>query len=216
MITKHKIKNPKDNSLKSGHGVFISFEGVDGSGKSTQARRLAESLGNEAVLLREPTESQFGQIIRKMALSERHRPLLEHRLFIQDREWDLKHNIIPALNSGKIVILDRYIVSNLAYQGALGISLDAIMKDNREFPWPDLIIVLNIDVNTALQRIKNSRKNIEVFEEKNFLSKVNDIINAINLPNVLYIDGKLDEDILAETILDLANEIIEQRSTLLF
>jgi dTMP kinase len=208
MFPRKSPKKPKALSSQPKQGLFISFDGLDGSGKSTQARNLAEAFGDRAVLLKEPTDGHFGKTIRKIASTKRHRPLLEHRLFIQDREWDIKYNIQPAIDAGNITIIDRYIVSNLAYQGALGISLNAILEDNSDFPWPDLIIVLKIDVDTALKRIKKSKKTIELFEHKEYLQKVDKIINSINLPNVLFIDGNLKEDRLSETIFKLATAIV--------
>jgi dTMP kinase len=103
-------------------GLFIVLEGIDGCGKSTQVELLAKRLsrrGKKVVTLSEPTAGRWGQKIREAA---RHKdslsPAEELELFIKDRKEDIKNNIKPALESGQIVILDRYFYSTLAYQGA--------------------------------------------------------------------------------------------------
>ena len=203
---------PSHERLKSSprKGLFISFEGLDGSGKSTQARRLYGTLGPGAVLLKEPSEGPFGRAIRKTAETARHRPLLEHRLFIQDREWDLRHNILPALGAGKTVILDRYIVSNIAYQGALGIPPESVMRDNLGFPWPDLTVMLRVDAPTALKRINRSRKRAELFEDGAYLEKVSAILDSMDIQGVLSLDGTLPEDRLADEIARAVSRLIQK------
>ena len=96
-------------------GVLIAFEGIDGSGKSTQARRVAEALraeGREVTLLREPGDSEFGRELRRIFVEGRDvTPEEEMRLFLEDRRIDVRDNIAPALARGAIVIMDRYYLS---------------------------------------------------------------------------------------------------------
>jgi dTMP kinase len=193
----------KPENINRRRGLFISLEGIDGSGKSTQARLLQKSLGDGAILLREPSGGRIGESIRAQAKAGRARPLLEHRMFVQDREWDCKYNIRPALNSGKTVIMDRYVLSNLAYQGALGIPLDAIVEDNVGFPWPDLIVLIKVEVPLALKRIRKNRGEAELFEKEEYLNKVNHLLNSISIPNMVELDGSEDEGTIAKKILGL-------------
>jgi dTMP kinase len=186
--------------FKGKGSLLIAFEGLDGSGKSTQARILAESLGSDAVLLREPSDGPFGRAIREMAETARPRPVLEHKFFLKDREWDLKHNILPALGEGKTVVLDRYILSNLAYQGALGIPLMSIMADNVNFPWPDMTFVLTVDAQTALKRIRKSRKTLQLFETEGYLQSVGAILASVKLSKVMHIDGAGEANAIAGKI----------------
>jgi dTMP kinase len=143
-------------------GFFIAFEGIDGSGKSSQARLLHKGLtgrGFHAVLLKEPTEeSEFGKKLRSLGPGERPEPEEELRLFTRDREFDAEKNILPSLNAGKVVIIDRYIASSLSYQGALGIPLERVLSQNMGFPWPDLVIVLEIDPDLSESRIRERRE----------------------------------------------------------
>ncbi len=106
-------------------GCLVSIEGIDGAGKSTQIRLLDEWLrrsGIDAVILKEPTDGVYGRQIRQNAAA--HKPVSpeeEMRLFMLDRREDVRHNILPALVAGKLVIMDRYYLSNIAYQGARGL-----------------------------------------------------------------------------------------------
>ncbi|MDR2198939.1 MAG: dTMP kinase [Deltaproteobacteria bacterium] len=190
-------------------GLLICFEGLDGSGKSTQARLLAEALADEAALFKEPSSGPYGKKIRESAGKGRLSPLSEHRLFLADRAHDLRFNILPALKRGKTVILDRYIVSNLAYQGALGLSLSAVMEDNSPFPPPDLVILLELDAAEALKRIRRSRPSAELFEEEGYLNKVAAVLKNLDYPALIRMDALLPPETLAEGILKIVNLLKE-------
>ena len=141
--------------------MFISLEGVDGSGKSTQARLLVEALGEETVALREPGGTQAAERIREL-LADRSvelEPLAELMLFLAARA-DLTERVIrPALEAGTHVVADRFSDSSVAYQGAargLGvgevIGLCEIATDGL---WPDLTLLLRIDPETGLGRAES-------------------------------------------------------------
>jgi len=141
--------------------LFISLEGVDGSGKSTQARLLVEALGEETVALREPGGTQAAERIREL-LADRSvelEPLAELMLFLAARA-DLTERVIrPALEAGTHVVADRFSDSSVAYQGAargLGvgevIGLCEIATDGL---WPDLTLLLRIDPETGLGRAES-------------------------------------------------------------
>src|SRR5687767_11083693 len=104
-------------------GLFIVIEGIDGTGKSTQAKRLGEwflAQGREVVLSREPTDGPWGKKLRDSAATGRLSPQDELQYFLNDRREHVEEKIQPALAGGKVVILDRYYFSTMAYQGARG------------------------------------------------------------------------------------------------
>jgi dTMP kinase len=182
--------------------LFIVFEGIDGSGKSTQARLalrflIAENV--QSLLLGEPTDGPWGIKIRKMLSRETPSPPEEqHRLFLLDREEDAAVNIVPALDKGVTVIMDRYYYSNAAYQGAAGLSPDAIIRDNRErgFPVPDLVYLIDITPEEAIARIIRRSKGgpVECFEKTHFLAAVRRIYLSLAGENFIVIDGSPAEE----------------------
>jgi len=115
-------------------GFFVCIEGLDGSGKSTQARILAARLqkNNNAVLTVEPSHGQIGTFLRESYLygNRRLSGIVEALLFAADRVDHVQNEILPALEKGAFVVSDRYLYSSLAYQGAAGLSLDWIEKIN--------------------------------------------------------------------------------------
>lgn len=145
----------------SGQGAFISFEGIDGSGKSTQARRLAEALrgqGRDVVLTREPGGSPGAEEIRRLVLEgdrDRWSAETEMLLFTAARRDHLERVIAPALAAGKVVICDRFADSTRMYQGLGRSDLRAVVDQlhalmiGRE---PDLTILIDIDPAMGLGR----------------------------------------------------------------
>jgi len=138
--------------------LFISLEGVDGSGKSTQARLLLEALGEEAVAIREPGGTEAAERIRELLAdpSVELEPLAELMLFLAARAEVTERVIRPALEAGHHVVADRFSDSSVAYQGAargLGvgevIGLCEIATDGL---WPDLTLLLRIDPEAGLGR----------------------------------------------------------------
>lgn len=174
---------------------LIVFEGIDGSGKTTLSRMLAEHLkvsGVETLWLREPTDSPLGDRIRQIAQTERAIPPREELdFFIEDRKWDVEHNITPALREGKTVILDRYFYSNACYQGARGLDMEDILEANRAFaPEADIVFVIDVEVKRALERIRRNRMSqARLFERESFLQKVRANYLKLSGPNIILIDG---------------------------
>ena len=104
-------------------GLFIVLEGIDGTGKSTQTQRLAtyfSALGWEVVLSREPTDGPWGKKLRESATTGRLEPEQELEYFLLDRKEHVENLILPSLKDDKVVILDRYYFSTMAYQGCRG------------------------------------------------------------------------------------------------
>ena len=142
-------------------GLFISFEGIDGSGKSTQARRLAERLrgmGHEVVLTREPGGSPGGEEIRRLVLTGdrgRWSPETEILLFTASRRDHLEKTIRPALARGAIVVTDRFADSTRLYQGATRGDLRGVVDKLHDLvigTEPDLTVVIDMAPETALGR----------------------------------------------------------------
>jgi dTMP kinase len=142
-------------------GLFISFEGIDGSGKSTQARLLADhlrSMGHEVVLTREPGGSPGAEDIRKLVLEgapDRWSPETELLLFTAARRDHLERVIEPALAAGKVVICDRFADSTRAYQGRAGKNMRQMVDQLHQLMIkrePDLTILVDMDPATGLNR----------------------------------------------------------------
>jgi len=174
-------------------GVLVVFEGIDGAGKTTQARALVESLcssGYDAVYSKEPTDGPWGRKIRASAESER-MPLAEELdAFLADRKEHCADFLIPALDAGRIVILDRYYYSTAAYQGERGANPDDILRVNEEFaPQPDALFILEIPIDVSMDRIRTRGYAVNQFEKKEALARCAEIFCAINRPYVRRIDG---------------------------
>ena len=190
--------------------LFIVFEGIDGSGKSTQADMLYDHFLAEnrpAVRLFEPTQGEWGRKIRSMLSGDEAPDAVEQlRLFIRDREDDVRKNVRPALDAGKIIIMDRYYYSNAAYQGAAGIDPFEIIKENIEmgFPGPDRVYLIDIEPETALERIERRNGSVkrDLFERQHFLAEVRDIYNSIADESFVTIDGTLPADRIFSCVLN--------------
>lgn len=138
--------------------MFISLEGVDGSGKSTQARLLVEALGEGTVAIREPGGTEAAERIRELLADPgvELEPLAELMLFLAARA-DLTERVIrPALEEGRVVVADRFSDSSVAYQGAargLGVGeVIGLCETATDGLWPDLTLLLRIDPETGLGR----------------------------------------------------------------
>lgn len=164
-------------------GLFIVIEGIDGTGKSTQAARLGEwfrSQGREIVLSREPTAGPWGTKLRESAATGRLSPEDELEYFLKDRRQHVEEVIAPALAAGKVVILDRYYFSTMAYQGARGFDPAEIRRKNEAFaPVPDLLLILDLDVDIALQRIGVRGDTANEFEKRDNLVRCREIFLSL-------------------------------------
>ncbi len=150
------------------HGTFICLEGLDGCGKTTQAKLLARRLKTkyEAVYTAEPSRGQIGKFIKKRYLhaSTRGSTVVEALLFAADRVEHLKNEVVPALEKGKVVVSDRYVFSSLAYQGAAGIDLKWIENVNKHAFRPDLALFIDVDPKTVVGRLKQKKSVMENLE----------------------------------------------------
>ena len=182
-------------------GILIAFEGIDGTGKSTQCRMLSELLTKNKILnivFAEPTKGKWGMKIRKL-LSEGRKgisPEEELKLFINDRKEDVEINIQPALNAGKVVLMDRYYFSTAAYQGALGFDPQKIKADNENFaPPPDRVLIFHNSPEKSLERIESAREEKSAFERSDYLMNVQKIFKSFTGSRIRFIssDSNLEE-----------------------
>jgi dTMP kinase len=198
-------------------GMFIVFEGIDGTGKSTQLHLLAESLnrlGYAVVTTKEPTDGPYGRKIRELFV-DRGSVSQEEELefFIADRQQHVQEVIAPALADGCIVLCDRYYLSTVAYQGANGIDPDLIMSRNKSFPEPDLAIILEIDPSQGIHRIKNLRnEHPNSFEEESNLRKVAAIFATLQHGYILRINGSDTIDKVHSSILGAVKRKLAART----
>lgn len=145
-------------------GLFITFEGIDGSGKTTQLKLLAsrlQGLGIEVVCTKEPGGTVVGQKMRQLLLEEEMSPLAETFLFFADRVEHINQVIAPALEAGKWVLCDRFTDSTYAYQsGGHGLKpgvVDLLETDTGGISQPDLTFLLDIEPEEALKRVAAMR-----------------------------------------------------------
>ena len=147
-------------------GFLICIEGLDASGKTTQARRLVRNLrrrGFEAVYTTEPSSGEIGRFIRSRVLQRRKRvpSVVEALLFAVDRIDHVERRIKLALQEGKVVVCDRYVFSSIAYQGATGLNMKWIEEINRAVIPPDLAIYLDVPAEVVVKRMKRKRSVME-------------------------------------------------------
>jgi dTMP kinase len=176
-------------------GFFIVIEGIDGAGKSSHARRLAlllGALGFEVVASREPTMGESGRRLRDSMQHGRLAPAEEHRLLLLDRREHLETLIRPALMRGAVVILDRYYHSSVAYQGAAGLDPARIRADNEAFAdRPHLLLLLDLDVDSALRRIAARGDRPNTFESRRTLAACRETyLGFAALPEARLLDAR--------------------------
>ena len=174
--------------MNHSQGKLIVIEGIDGTGKSTQATLLAESLkkdGHEVVQSFEPTNGPWGKKLRESATTGRLTIEQELDYFLKDRRQHVEQLILPTIARGGIVILDRYYFSNMAYQGARGIDPISIRQQNESFaPQPDILIILDLPVDDALKRIGVRDGETNEFEQRESLQFCRNLF--LNLNNEPY------------------------------
>lgn len=176
--------------------MFVSLEGIDGSGKSTQARLLAAALGSETLLIREPGGTDAAERIRAILAEPDLRldPYAELLLFLAARA-DLTAQVIrPALGAGRDVVADRFADSTVAYQGAargLGVGETITLTDDAtEGLWPDLTVLIRVDPELALSRCDGEdRFESEGLEFQSAVAVAYEEIAKIAADRVTVVDG---------------------------
>jgi dTMP kinase len=199
-------------------GLLIVLEGIDGSGKSTQAELLLEDLrrrGLDALSFREPSAGRWGrEIKRKARRSDSLTPEQELELFLKDRKENVRGNLEPALKRKKVIVLDRYYYSTIAYQGAKGIDRQRILELHKPFAIePDLVFILDVDARKGLGRIENRPDKDRLFEREEYLVKVGKIFKRLKGKNLIHIDASAPPDQIARKIAARVSRCIKKYTT---
>jgi len=198
---------------RKNNGILIAFEGIDGVGKSTQLRLLAEFLrkqGCTVIETREPTDGPFGKKIRELYV-DRGRCSLEEEfeLFVQDRRRHVQEVIGPELAAGSIVLTDRYYFSTAAYQGAAGLDPDEVLTQNSFAPKPDMVLLLTMKPEDALARIRELRgEELNEFEQEEQLSRVAKLFASFDDACIKRIDAASELITVQEEIQKAVNQLL--------
>jgi len=199
-------------------GKFIVLDGPDGCGKTTQCALLAEWLkenGVEVVSLRDPGGTAIGEKIRQILLNPEHIAMstaAEVMLYMAARVQLWQEKIAPALKQNKCVILDRWLSSTCAYQGyAGGFGIDNVIKiatDSLERPWPDLTIILDVDLETGANRLSAQPDRMEA-KPREYHQKVRDgfLKLAQEQKNFFVIDAIQDIEAVHKKVIETVEKI---------
>lgn len=189
-------------------GILIAIDGIDGAGKTTQVRLLESvltAIGEVVVVSKEPTDGDWGQKLRDSALTGRLPFEEELDAFIRDRQDHLKRKIIPALENGSVVILDRYFYSTIAYQGILLNDHKSIEARVRvDVVNPDAAYWMDLPADLAVNRVTTRDGKPNLFERQEDLAKAGEIFRAISVAdrNLRRIDGTMSVQSLHKLIVD--------------
>jgi len=203
-------KQPK----KMKKGLLIVFEGIDGTGKSTQLDLLASYLvdkGYPVVTTREPTNGPHGQAIRQLYLDRGSVSKDEElALFINDRKEHVAQVIQPALDKQKIILCDRYFLSTAAYQGAVGFDPQEILEKNNFAPDPDIALLFLANPEISAQRITGRGDTLNDFERQDQLQKVQELFQSLNKPYIYPIDSTDSINTVHKAVVDKVMDLISK------
>jgi dTMP kinase len=194
-------------------GLFVCIEGLDGSGKSTQAKLLVEQMRKTqgAILTAEPSQGKIGTFIRNNCLygETRLSSIVEALLFAADRVEHVQDEIAPALERGQLVVSDRYLYSSIAYQGAAGLSVEWITSINKHALRPDLAIFLDVELETVMRRLKPKKS---VMENLRTQEKVRELyLELVKKGDLGRIDGNRNKGEIAQEIYSIVKGLINVR-----
>ncbi len=188
------------------NGAFICIEGVDGCGKTTQAKILVRHLrrrGFDAVYTTEPSVGQVGKLIRRFVLARQKRvsTALEALLFAADRVDHGHEEVKPLLKLSKIVVCDRYVYSSLAYQGAGGLDLGWIDRINQFALKPDLALFLDVAPEMVIGRLKKKKSVMETVQN---LKKVRAVyLKLVQQQRLIALDGNQSIEEVSKSVLKI-------------
>jgi dTMP kinase len=194
-------------------GVFICVEGLDGCGKTTQAKLLVRRLRRryDAVYTAEPSKGRIGTFVKRYCLhgAKRGSSIVEALLFAADRVEHVENEVLPALQKGRIVVSDRYVYSSLAYQGAAGLDVEWIQRLNEHAIRPDLAIFIDVEPETVVQRLKPKKSVMENLETQRKVREV--YIKFVEKGELVEIDGNGSKKEVAENILSVVSSFLEKK-----
>jgi dTMP kinase len=203
-------------------GVLIVLEGIDGSGKTTQITKVAEFLQSQnytVTITHEPNHnSPYYKLIKEKVKKQREKtsPREELELYVKDRKWDLKNNILPALDKNHVVLVDRYYMSNAAYQGALdSFTIEKVLEMNSFAPKPHLWIILDVSVELGQARIRDrdnkGNDQLEIAEYQAEVRKNYVILAKMNLGGeIRWVDASCEEEELTNKIGKVVLEFLQK------
>lgn len=193
-------------------GVFICLEGLDGCGKTTQAKLLVRKLRRncDAIYTAEPSRGNIGRFIKKHCLhgNKRGSGVVEALLFAADRFDHVENTVLPALKTGRIVVSDRYIYSSLAYQGATGLDLEWIQKINEHAVRPDLAIFIDVEPETVVQRLKPKKSVMENLETQRKVREV--YMKFVGKGELVLVDGNKSKSQVAADLVDVVRRFLKK------
>ncbi|MHA1338978.1 MAG: dTMP kinase [Promethearchaeota archaeon] len=205
-------------------GFFIVFEGIDGCGSTTHSKMLGEyldNLGYKTYITQEPSNLLVGRLLRDYLKKSDIPPPTDALLFAADRVEHYYNEILPKIQSGFIVICDRYLESSIAYQCAqslikyhvtnteFSITEEWIECINKFAPLPDLTIILDIDPKISLQRKYKDEQALDKFETIEFLNNVRKIyLNRAKSKNYYVLDANNSIEIVSENIIKVVKNLL--------
>ena len=191
--------------------MLVNLEGIDGCGKSTQSKLLKnklEEIGDKVIILKEPTKRPHGQKLWDMLRGKRkatNEEILD--LFVLDRTQHVEERIQPALDDGTVVLMDRYYYSSMAYQVAGGIDVNVIRERHAFAPKPDIVLIFDLPVTIALERVRGHSEADE-FEKEDNLEKVREAyLNLRSDPLVRIVDSARVPEEIFEEVWKLVSEV---------
>lgn len=191
--------------------LFIVFDGLDGSGKGEMVRRLKDYLAKKnkdlnILVTKEPTDGKYGNQIKEILRKEKDPKTGAEKclqLFVKDREEHLAKEIEPFLEKdNSIVICDRYYYSTIAFQHTQGIAIEKVVFDNMPFRTPDVVFILDLPAEIALERVSKRGKEKEKFEQLDFQRELRQ--------NFLKLKDELDDNIKVIDASKSKDEVFEQ------
>lgn len=197
-------------------GLFVAIEGIDGAGKTTVAKLLSEEMKRRSskpiYLTSEPTKGKIGKLLREYLKMENACKEVDALLFAADRVEHYQNEILGLLQNDHVVITDRYVYSSYAYQSTQGIPIDWLKEINKFVEEPDIVFLLDVPIDVAMQRLgTQDRNDQEKFETENFLRAVKTVYESFStLPNVITIDANRSLNLIID---ELAQKIMERLST---
>jgi len=203
--------------MSKSKGFFVCIEGLDASGKTTQAKMLTENLrqrGFDAVYSTEPSRGRVGRLIRSFILNREDRvPIaLEALLFAADRVDHVESEIKPLLKQGKFVVCDRYVYSSFAYQGAAGLDLEWIEYVNRFALKPDQAILLDVPTDVVVSRLRRKKT---VMENRLNLDNVRQVyLKMVQDGRLTLLDGNKQRGEIAQEVLETALGLLKAKGFL--
>jgi dTMP kinase len=212
IIERHSIKRK---------GLLIVFEGVDGCGKSTQSKMLGKWIEELSIPVHtsfEPTGERYGIELRALwQTGKRHDPSAELDLFRKDRMEHVQNLIGPNLLSKSVIILDRYYYSSIAYQGVRGDkSPEEIYSLMSDFaPTPDVTFLFDLEVDSALDRIRGGRNEVpNIMEKRDNLAAVKSAFDRMNFSEIERIDASQDVDAIFVQLQKVVRPLLEKKNLL--